>query len=110
MKLLITANNEDINGEVEERFGRAPWFIVYDSESGTFTPHDNSENSDRSHAAGVGSATKAADLGVEAVLTGNIGPKAAEGLNVAGIEAYSASGLSIKEAVEKYINGELRKL
>jgi predicted Fe-Mo cluster-binding NifX family protein len=110
MKILITASNNDINGMVEERFGRAPWFIIYDSENNTFTPHDNSENSDRSHAAGVGSSGRAADLGAKVVLTGNIGPKAAEGLNVAGIEAYSASGLSIKDAIEKYKNNELKRL
>ena len=58
--------------------------------------------------AGIQAAQLVAGKGVEAVLTGNVGPNAYQTLAAAGVKiAIGATG-TVQEAVEKYKNGELK--
>ncbi|RLG50169.1 MAG: dinitrogenase iron-molybdenum cofactor [Thermoproteota archaeon] len=58
--------------------------------------------------AGMQAAQMLANQGIEAVIAGNIGPNAWAVLSSLGIKFVQASGIKVREAVEKYIRGELQ--
>jgi len=108
MKVAISAQGGDIEALVDPRFGRAAWFIVADTESGEWTAIDNRENVEASGGAGVQAGTRVADRGVEAVITGNVGPNAQKVLDAAGVHIYQAgNGVTVKEALAGLAAGKL---
>jgi predicted Fe-Mo cluster-binding NifX family protein len=108
MKVAISAQNNDIESLVDPRFGRAPWFIVVDSETGEWQAHDNSGNAAASGGAGVQAASTVAAQGVEALITGNVGPNAHKALAAGGIAIYQVgNGITAREALDALASGEL---
>ena len=88
MKVVISAQGNDIDSLVDPRFGRARWFIIADTESGEWQAHDNTANVDASGGAGVQAGSTVASQGAEAVITGNVGPNAHKVLAAANIAIY----------------------
>ncbi len=106
MKIAITSTGKDLESKVDPRFGRCQYFIVLDPETMEFTAHDNSGVMQRGGAGPVAVKT-ISDLGAEGVITGNVGPNAYDALSSAGIKAFIGASGTVKEAVEKWQNGEL---
>ena len=109
MKILFTTESEEWDSIIDSRFGRAAGFLIYDENTGEKNWHSNAENISEAHGVGIKVSQKVADIGVEAIITGgNIGPKAFDLINKAGIRAYIRAGnITIKEAYKKFKNGEL---
>ena len=76
MKVAITSQGPKMNGAVDPHFGRAKYFIVVDTDTGEFSAHDNTQNLNAVQGAGIQAGRNVIDLGVEAVMTDNVGPKA----------------------------------
>jgi predicted Fe-Mo cluster-binding NifX family protein len=97
MKIAVSSSGKTLESLVDERFGRAPYFLIIEDELLEII-----ENPNLSAGGGVGVQTSQmlADKGVDAVIAGNFGPKAFQVLSAAGIKAYSASGKKVLEAVE----------
>jgi len=110
MKILVTAKGKQTNDEVDPRFGRAKFFILVDSDTNETTAHDNSQNMNAAQGAGIQAAETVARLGAEAVVTGNVGPKAFRVLNTAGIKVYLCPQTTVDEAVRKFKAGELKEV
>ena len=75
MKTGITSKGNNLNSGFDVRFGRTSWLCVYDSETGSAFFYEN-ENKDLNGGAGTRTAEKAAELGVDQVISGDFGPKA----------------------------------
>lgn len=110
MKIAVTATGNDLTCQTDARFGRAKTFIVVDTGTNEFAVHDNAQNLNAAQGAGVQSAETVARLGAEAVVSGNVGPKAFRALTAAGIKIYLFGGGTVAEAVEKFKAGELRQV
>ncbi len=108
MKIAVTSQDGKIDGKLDPRFGRSKHFIVFDIESGKSELVDNSINLNAAQGAGIQAGRNVAELGVGAVITGNVGPKAFAVLNECGIKIYTAGDCSVKDAIEKYRNGDLK--
>ena len=108
MKVAVTATGPQMDSEVDSRLARARYFIVVDTETGQFEAHDNSDVRGATHGAGVQAAEKLDGLGVQAVITGNCGPRAYQVLKAMGIEVFVGASGTVAEAVEKFKSGELR--
>jgi len=106
MKIAVTSQGEDMSSQVDPRFGRAGKFIVVDTETGEYQVVDNAQNLDAVQGAGVQAAQTVVGLGVQAVLTGNCGPKAFRVLQAAGIKIYLVGEGDIQTALEKLQAGE----
>jgi len=106
MKVAVTSKGGSLSSEIDERFGRARFFVVADTETGDFEAHENPA-AVNAHGAGVAAAKFLADRGVEALISGNVGPKAFMTLNAAGIKIYSASSMTVAEAIEALKQGKL---
>jgi len=109
MKIGITAKGSSLDSEVDPRFGRCEYFIIVDSDSLEFEVIENF-SVEAASGAGVQSGQLVATKGVEAILTGNIGPNAFQVLQAAGIEVITGVSGKVKEAIEKYKRGELKSV
>ena len=107
MKVAITSQGKEMNSEVDPRFGRARYFIVVETET-DHVVHDNSPNLNAAHGAGTQSAQAVVGLGAEAVVTGNIGPKAYAALEAAGVKVYVGAAGSVAEALQKFRDNQLQ--
>jgi predicted Fe-Mo cluster-binding NifX family protein len=106
MKIAITSQGADMVSEVDPRFGRAKFFMVVDTESGVSAAHDNAQNLNAAQGAGIQAAQTVVELDVEAVLTGNVGPKAFSVLQAADIKMYVGATGSVENAVEHFKAGQ----
>ena len=107
MKIAVTTTGQDLNAQVDSRFGRAQGFIVYDSDSGNWQLIANSVNLNAVQGAGTQTAQMIAESGTQAVLTGHCGPKAYRVLNAAGIKVYAGASGTVAEALDAFKNGKL---
>jgi predicted Fe-Mo cluster-binding NifX family protein len=110
MRVAISAREDDIDSLVEQRFGRARWFIVADTDAEDWEAHDNGEKVSAGHGAGVQAASDVVRLGVSAVITGDIGPNAFRVLSAAHVGAYAVGTVSVREALAALRAGELREV
>jgi predicted Fe-Mo cluster-binding NifX family protein len=102
MKICITAQGATPDAGVEERFGRAPYFILMDSESGSF---EAIANPFADGAGGVGPkvARLVIDRQAAVLISGLLGGNARAVLDAAGIAQYTyVSGGSVKDAFEQF--------
>lgn len=101
MKIAISAMNADINSTISSNFGRAPYFAIYDMENDSTEFIDNSKSTGLSHGAGPQTVKSLFDLGVRAVFTGNLGPKAEASLQSAGMKAFLNVQGSIADVISR---------
>jgi len=92
---------------MDNRFGRAAKFLVYDLDAETFEVVDNQKNVNASHGAGIQSGETISRLGVKAIVTGHCGPNAFRVLSAAGIKIYSTTAHTVAEALAQYRAGKL---
>jgi len=107
MKVAITSSGKSPDSQVDPRFGRAPYFAIYDTESDTFSFADNAQNLNAANGAGIQSAQNVASAGAQVLITGNCGPKAFRTLSAAGIKIIIGASGTVKEAAAKFQKGEL---
>ena len=106
MKILFSAQNQGWDAQLDERFGRCPGFLLYDEEKDDLTWHPLDSNVE--HGAGIGAGQKAVDLKADVVITNNLGPKAKQILDSAGIKQVVTSKIdTIRKLYEAYKKGEL---
>ena len=108
MKIAVTSQGSALSSELDPRFGRARYFVVVDTGSGEFTSHDNGSNLEAVQGAGVQAAQGVIDLGVGAVITGNVGPKAAAALEAGSVKVYKQNWGTVREAIEQFKSGRLQ--
>ena len=110
MKIAITAQDKELSSEVDLRFGRAKWLIVLDTETGDYEARDNILNLNAVQGAGIQTGRNIANLGVEAVITGNVGPNAFKTLNAANVKIFLSETQTVKDAVASFKAGELEQV
>jgi len=106
MKIAVTSTGKTLDSQVDQRFGRAAYFVVVNTETMEFSVIEN-ENVAAAGGAGISSAKTVIDAGAEAVLTGNCGPNAERTLSAAGIKLYTGATGTVAEAVELFKDGKL---
>lgn len=109
MKVCFTAQGATLESPSEDRFGRAPYFIIVESENGSF---EAIQNPYADGAGGVG--PKAAQLliarGVKAMVSGQVGGNAKEALVAGGIAMYTyRAGGSVKDALDQFTRNTLTR-
>ena len=110
MKIAITAQGKELSSEIDLRFGRAKWLLVVDSETDDFEVHDNELNLNAVQGAGIQTGQNIANLGVDAVITGNVGPNAFKTLNAVNVKIFLAKKQTVAEAIDSLKAGELKEV
>jgi len=109
MKIAITSKGETLQSQVDPRFARASYFIVYDTDDDSHEVVDNAQSASAVHGAGPQAAETISRTGAKALITGNLGPNASRSLNAAGIDTYIGFSGTVFEAVNAFKKGELKK-
>jgi len=107
MKICITSQGNNLDSQVDPRFGRCAFFIIVNPDTLEFEAIQNS-NASAGGGAGIKSGQLVSSKDVKAVLTGNCGPNAFQTLNAAGIEVITAVTGTVKDVIGKYRSGELK--
>ncbi len=110
MKIAVSSMGRDMESALDQRFGRAKQFIVFDPECGSFEVLDNSVNLQAAQGAGIQTAQKIVNSNSRILITGNCGPKAFQVLSAAGVKVYLSKDNTVMEAVAKYKAGELTEI
>jgi predicted Fe-Mo cluster-binding NifX family protein len=108
MKICVSATANNLEAQVDPRFGRCQYLIIVDSETMQFEAIPNMA-AGAPGGAGIQAAQVIADKGVKVVLTGNVGPNAFGALSAVGIEIVTGAFGTVKEVVEKFKKGEYGK-
>ena len=93
-----------------EHFGRCDLFTVIDVAENKIIKVEVIENPPHIEQGCLRPVNLLASHKVEAILVGGIGGRPLSGFNSVGIEVYFGVGDTVKEAIEAFLNGELRKV
>lgn len=103
MTIAFAISGEDLDAPIDDRFGRASSFLVYDTGTGTFEIVPNTALN-----SGQGAGLKAVELvvrsKVKAVVAGEFGPKANDMLSRADIRIYSAKSMTVRQALAQFFD------
>lgn len=100
MKLAIALKENDYNSSVDERFGRAPFFIIIDSDTKEFEIIEN-EAKDEATGAGLKAVKNLLKYEIDTIIAGEIGPKAGELIYNLEIPTFKFKDL---EKVDEIVN------
>ncbi|MFO8006452.1 MAG: NifB/NifX family molybdenum-iron cluster-binding protein [Candidatus Brocadiia bacterium] len=110
MKLCITSQGPDLDSEVDPRFGRARYFVIYDDETEEAQGIDNSQNMNAAGGAGVQAGADVVEQGCQWVISGHIGPKALSVLKAGDVQVAVGAEGTVREAIRAFQDGELQEV
>ena len=109
-KVAVTSTGPKPESEVETRFGRARWYLVYDPGSRSWEAVDHSQAAQTPGGAGPQAVQMLARRGVKVVITGECGPNALRALSSAGIKVFQGGGRTVAKALGDYQAGKSAEL
>jgi predicted Fe-Mo cluster-binding NifX family protein len=109
MKIIITASSDKIEGQFNPRFGRADYFMMYDSDSQEWSAFPNPAV-DASGGAGPQAVQFIAGKNPEVIISGRYGPSAFTALQAAEIKAYIANSGTVSEVLRQFLDGKLTQV
>ncbi len=108
MKVVVSSTGPELSSAIDPRFGRCSYFVVVETESMEAKSYSN-ESRTAMGGAGIQAGQFVASLGVQAVITGNVGPNAARVLSAAGVKVYTGAAGTVEEAVKNFSAGQLNQ-
>jgi predicted Fe-Mo cluster-binding NifX family protein len=102
MKVAITVTNSTGSPILEPRFGRAPFFLILDTETNEMAYIVNPAT-EENHGAGVMAAQTLSDAGVTLAVSGKYGPNGYRALQQMGIDCLVFGNLSTVEDIRQAI-------
>lgn len=108
MNICITSMGDNLDSNIDPRFGRCKYFLLIDTKSLNFKSISN-DSMKAFGGAGIQAAQLVANTDAEIVITGNVGPNAFQTLKAAGIKVITGVDGKIKDVINKFNNGELEE-
>ena len=111
MKIAVPVQGAAAYEQVSPLFGRAPYLLVYDTDTKEWSAVSNKINLEAAQGAGIQTAQRVAEAKASVLLSGQVGPKAFRVLAANQIAIYAIpSDISVQEALEQYQTGSLTVL
>ena len=109
MKIAFTSKGTTWDSNMDARFGRTEFILLYDDENKKLSHYDNRHIAIEAHGAGPKTAQKLYEYGPDILITGNgPGGNAANVMDLANIKVFIGAGqMTVKEAYEQYKFGTL---
>jgi len=109
MKVAVSSVGQDLDAQVDPRFGRCTYFLIVDTDTMDVEVIDNAA-AGAAGGAGIQAGQTVADAGAEAMLTGNVGPNAFQTLASMGLKIYTGLSGTVREVVEQFKQGALKEV
>jgi len=109
MRIVVSADGDNLDAPVSPTFGRCPVFLFVDVESLVYEAVPNPGRL-AAGGAGIQAAQFVIGHGPQAVLSDNVGPNAFRVLQAAGLPIYQVRTGTVREAIEKFRAGQLEKM
>jgi predicted Fe-Mo cluster-binding NifX family protein len=109
MKIAIPVDEKNMESNVCASFGRAPYFLIYDTETKESVFIDNSAATSTG-GAGIKAAQMIVDNKVDALLTPRCGQNAADVIKSADIKIFKPTSNSLKDNIAACVDGKLSLL
>ena len=109
MKITIPMNEQKLESGVCPSFGRAPYFLLYDTNTNESKWTANSA-AESSGGAGIAAAQLLADSGADTLITPRCGENAEKVLSGANIKVYRSVDGTAKKNIDALIEGKLSPL
>jgi len=106
MKIAVSSSGNDLDSQVDPRFGRCAYFVIVETDDMGFEAFENGSIA-MGGGAGIQAAQFVASKGAKAVITGNVGPNAVQTLSAAGVETFVGQSGTVREAMERYTEGKI---
>ncbi|RLD35819.1 MAG: dinitrogenase iron-molybdenum cofactor biosynthesis protein [Bacteroidetes bacterium] len=109
MKIAFTTKGTKWDSQMDPRFGRTEYILVYDEETDQLSSFDNSDIANEAHGAGPKTAQKLFEFNPDILITGNgPGGNAASILEKTGVKISLGAGeMTVKEAYTAFKAGKL---
>ncbi len=109
MKIAFTSKQTGWESEIDPRFGRTPYLLILDDQTGDLQSFDNGGVEKEAHGAGSKTAQKLFNLEADVLITGNGPGKTAQSLlKVGNVEVYTGAGeMTVRQAYDAYQNKTL---
>ena len=103
MKVLFAVeNNAGLDSELDSRFGRAGYFLIYDTREEEILSIQENAFKNEAHGVGIKIAGFVVEQGCNAAVGAQPGPKAASVLEQARVKMIVQDKGTVKEALEQY--------
>jgi predicted Fe-Mo cluster-binding NifX family protein len=106
MKIALASRGKTISSRIDDRFGRCPYFLVFDTTSKTMETIENPGVKEK-NAAGIRACQMLIDNDINAVVVKNIGHNSLVTLTGAGMNIYTVASGTVSVAIKKVKRGEL---
>jgi len=109
MRVVISAQGENLDAPASPVFGRCPAYIFVETETMEFEAVPNPAMN-QGGGAGIQAAQFVVERGAQAVLSGNLGPNAYDVLQAAGVPGYLVPEGTVRQVVEAFKAGQLQSM
>ena len=109
MKIAIPVNEEVMETDICQSFGRAPYYLIFDTDTKVGEFIENTAANSQG-GAGIKAAQIIVDSNVDALLTPRCGENAAQVIKAANIKMYKTESDSVESNINALINNDLSLL
>jgi len=111
MKIAISSVGDDLDSEVDAKFGRCNYFLIVEIEENKIKDFKSIENISKAQMGGAGitAGEIVAKQKVDAIITVNLGPRAFSVFEQFGIKVYQGNG-NVRKVIQDFLDGKLKEL
>jgi predicted Fe-Mo cluster-binding NifX family protein len=109
MKIAIPAENKSFGSNINESYGRAPYFLIYNTITNESEFLDNSAVLNQG-AAGIRASQVIADIGVKALIAPRCGENASNILKNAEVLVYQSIPGTLQDNINAFLSEKLHLL
>jgi len=111
MKIAISSTGNNLESELDARFGRCNYFLIVEIENNKIKDFKAIENTakDQMGGAGIVAGEIVAKQKVDAIITVNLGPRAFSVFEQFKIKIYQGEG-KIKNVIQDFLDKKLKEL
>ena len=105
MKIAVTSTGGSLSAQMDSRFGRCAYFVIYDTDTKKMTAFSNPA-SEFPGGAGPAAARELTKNNVDVLITGHVGIKAEQALEAADIKVVTRESGTVQEGLDAYLENE----
>jgi len=104
--VCVSSTGPDLGDRVDPRFGRCQYIAIIDLDAASAKITVNA-NLSKGGGVGIATAQFAVNEGADTVVTGQVGPKAEQVLQTAGVRIIAGATGTVRDVIDRYFNKKM---